>query len=86
MEAKTRAERPATVGPESILVYVKRRLDELKGQWPRIAKETSVPYFTIANISRGKSTNPGIDSLQPLIDWFVKYDEEREKAKRARRA
>lgn len=85
MAAKTRSDLATAEGGESILAYVRRRLDEAKGMWPRIAAETSpkVPYFTIANISRGKSTNPGIDSLQPLLDWFRAYDETRKKVRQA---
>lgn len=71
------------MGEESILGYVKRRLEEFKGQWPQIAKDTTVPYGTISNIASGKSPNPEVGSLQPLIDWFQARDEMRAKLKRA---
>lgn len=60
---------------EPILEYVKRRLEEFKGQWKRIHEDTQVPYATIANIVYGRSTNPELDTIQPLIDWFQARDE-----------
>lgn len=73
---------PLVAADESILAYVKRRLEEFKGQWPTIAAETGVPYGTINNIASGKSENPELASVQPLIDWFHARDEMREKLRR----
>lgn len=61
-------------GEENILAFVKRRLDEARGQWPDISRATGVPYFTIANIVQGKSADPRIGTLQPLVDWFRQRD------------
>ncbi len=55
---------------ERILALVRRRLEESRGKWPVISKETGVPYFTIANIVSGKSADPRIGSIQPLLDYF----------------
>lgn len=59
---------------EPILEYVKRRLDEFRGEWPTIARESGVNYWTVLNIASGKSPNPEVQNLQPLIDWFAAKD------------
>lgn len=61
-------------GEEPILEFVRRRLDEARGEWPLISRESGVPYFTIANIVQGKSADPRIGTLQPLVDWFRQRD------------
>ena len=55
---------------EQVLALVRRRLEGSRGRWPVISKATGVPYFTIANIVSGKSLDPRIGSLQPLLDYF----------------
>lgn len=59
---------------EPILAYVKRRLEAARGKWPQIAEDTGVPYFTITNIVQGKSVDPRVSSLQPLVDYFRARD------------
>lgn len=59
---------------EPILDYVVRRLNAARGDWPRIAEQTGVPYGTVVNIAQAKSTNPTIHSLQPLLDYFAAFD------------
>jgi hypothetical protein len=59
---------------EPILEYVKRRLEEFKGDWPQISEESGVNIWTVRNIASGKSDNPEIANLQPLIDWFAAKD------------
>lgn len=59
---------------EPVLDYVKRRLEEYRGDWPTIADESGVNYWTLLNIASGKSLNPEISNLQPLIDWFHAKD------------
>lgn len=55
---------------DPLLEQIKRRLEAVKGQWPEISDKTGIPYFTIRNIVNGKSGNPTIGSLQPLMDYF----------------
>lgn len=68
---------------EPIIAYVRRRLGEHKGRWPQIADDTKVPYGTITNIANGKSPNPELSSVQPLIDWFRAHDEMLEKLRKS---
>lgn len=69
---------------EPILTYVRRRLEEFKGHWPLISDESGVSYATIANISSGKSSNPELENIQPLLDWFAAKDASNEKPLRKR--
>ena len=55
---------------EPILEYVKRKLGEHKGHWPDIVEETKVNYSTMSKIHQGVATNPSINTLQPLLDFF----------------
>lgn len=59
---------------ESILDFLRRRLNACKGEWPKIHEVTSVPYDTIAKIAQGKRTNPTLDNVQPLLDYFAEFD------------
>lgn len=55
---------------ESMIEYVQRRLQEHKGEWTRISKDTNVDYSVLARIGQGVNTNPMIENLQPLYDWL----------------
>lgn len=59
---------------EPILEYIKRRLNEVKGDWPKIATATKVQYDTIAKLAQGKRPNPTLDTIQPLVDYFAQAD------------
>jgi hypothetical protein len=59
---------------EPILEYVRRRLNDCRGEWPRIAERTKLPYDTIAKIAQGKRPNPTLDSIQPIVDYFRELD------------
>ncbi len=59
---------------ETIFEYVSRRLNEHKGMWPQIAKESGVNYDKIAKIAQRRSTNPTLANVQPLVDWFAGRD------------
>lgn len=59
---------------EPILEYLKRRLEASKGDWRRIADATGVPYGTVVNIAQGKSPNPTLQSVQPLLNYFQALD------------
>lgn len=64
---------------EPIYTYLRRRLDELKGQHNRIAIESGVPQSTVNRIHLGQG-DPRLGTAQPLLDWFAQYD-----AKKARK-
>ncbi|WP_255580938.1 hypothetical protein [Caballeronia sp. dw_276] len=53
-----------------MLSTVLRRLDQVKGDWPRIAEESAVPYQTITKIGGRFVTNPRVDTVQALFDYF----------------
>lgn len=71
---------------EPILSYVRRRLEEFRGQWPRIHRESNVPYDSIAKLARGERPNPELTTtIQPLVDWFATEDAKLEEPKPKRR-
>lgn len=59
---------------EPILDYVRRRLAEYKGEWPQIANDCEIDHSTVYRIAGGKSTNPELEKIQRLIDWFHARD------------
>lgn len=63
-----------TATAEPILAYVRRRLNDARGEWPRIAERTKLPYDTIAKTAQGKRPNPTLDTVQPIIDYFRELD------------
>ena len=62
---------------EPIIEYVRRRLNEHKGEWPVIHRESGVEYDRIAKIAQGRAKNPTLAKIQPLVDWFAAWDEKR---------
>jgi hypothetical protein len=61
---------------EPMLRTVLRRLDQVKGDWPRIAEESDVPYQTITKIGGRFVTNPRVDTVQALFDYFAGLPEQ----------
>lgn len=55
---------------EPILTFVRRKLDESRGQWVEIANASGVPYHTLTKIAQGATPNPRIDTVQRLVDHF----------------
>jgi len=68
---------------EPIIDYLKRRLKESGARtWPAIASEISIPLpedekiseHLLRKIAYGDRDNPGIKSIQPLLDYFQEVD------------
>lgn len=52
---------------QSLMSQLKRRsLPEIQ----KVSDATGVPYHTIAKIRREETKNPGILTIQPLLDYF----------------
>ena len=49
---------------------VQESMNANRGKWRRISRETGIPYFTITNFMQGRTPNPGLDTIQPLLDYF----------------
>ncbi|MBR7961404.1 hypothetical protein KDW41_13220 [Burkholderia vietnamiensis] len=56
---------------EPMLANVLRRLNQMKGDWPRIADESTVPYQTITKIACGFVRDPRVSTVQTLYDYFA---------------
>ena len=61
---------------EPMLDTVLRRLDQAKGDWPRIADESDVPYQTITKIGGRFVVDPRISTVQTLFDYFAGLPEQ----------
>lgn len=59
---------------ETTVETLRRRLGEEKGNWPRIAKESGVPYGTLEKVGQGDTTNPQYDTVEKLLAWFRASD------------
>jgi predicted transcriptional regulator len=55
-----------------LLAKVKAELEEHRGEWPAIAKETGVGYSTIQSLAQGRIDNPRLKTVQTLLDYFEK--------------
>lgn len=55
---------------ESIHSYVVRHLQDSKGTWPRIAKETGISKRTIEKIARQEVKDPGVSLVERLQRYF----------------
>jgi len=64
------------VNREPMLDTVLRRLNEEKGEWPRVAEESGVPYQTITKIGGRFVRNPGVLTVQALFDYFARRPEQ----------
>lgn len=67
---------------EPIVLYVRRRiqalrkrLNELKGKWAEMARDTGINHSTIYRIASGKNSNPDLPTIQVLQDWCAAYDQ-----------
>lgn len=70
---------------ETIHQYLQRRLSESIGMHNRIAKETGVPQSTVNRVYKSDAS-PQLDTVQPLLDWFEKFDREQERQRKAKSA
>lgn len=55
---------------EPILTFVRRKLDESRGEWVEISRVSGVPYHTLTKIAQGATPNPRIETVQRLVDFF----------------
>lgn len=53
--------------PDQIMIDLRKRLAEVKGQWVKLAMATGVPRDTIVKISDGRTNNPRLETLVPLV-------------------
>lgn len=71
------------INQEPILTTVLRRLDQAKGAWPDIARESGVPYQTLTKIACRIVSDPRVSTVQTLFDYFASHAEQSAGADRA---
>jgi predicted transcriptional regulator len=54
-----------------LLPTVKRLLDERRGSWPEIQKQTGIPYRTIQNIAQGAVQHPSVETVERLHHYLT---------------
>lgn len=55
----------------SIYDYVVAQLNgPWKGRWPKLSKDTEIPYGTIKKIADGQTANPGVLTVEKLAQHF----------------
>ncbi len=60
---------------ESIIVYLRRKLREAGPEaWPAIAEAAGVAKTLPRKIAYGDRDNPGVATIQPLLDYFRDVD------------
>lgn len=60
---------------ETILQYLKRRLRDVgPGQWEIIAEQAGVAKTLPRKVAYGDRENPGVQTVQPLLDYFKRID------------
>lgn len=57
---------------QDIKQFVLDKLQETKRTWGVVATESGVPYSTIAKLGGGFVTNPRIETIQALYNYFGK--------------
>jgi len=62
---------------ESIYQFVMDRLQQSKGQWPKVAKASGVPKRTLEKIARREIVDPGVSHIEALADYFRTQQHER---------
>lgn len=55
---------------EPILSFVRRKLEESRGQWVEVSRISGVPYHTLTKLAQGQVEDPRISTVQRLVDHF----------------
>ena len=59
---------------ETMLEYTVRRLQETKGNWPRISRAADVEYFWISRLVNGIHKNPSYHTVEKLAAYLKKIE------------
>lgn len=55
---------------QPIYEYVMGQLEARRGQWPKVSRETGVPYRTLQKVATREIADPGVSTIQTLADYF----------------
>lgn len=53
-----------------LLGYVLAQLESHRGEWPKIAEESGVPYDTICKVVQRQIEDPKVSKIQRLANYF----------------
>jgi hypothetical protein len=72
---------------ETVIDYLKRKLRESgAASWPAIAEATGCSPHLLRKVAYNDRDNPGVQTIQPLLDYFQALDLEQAEAPKAARA
>jgi predicted transcriptional regulator len=54
----------------NIMTVVRCGLSASRGRWVEVSRESGVPYHTLIKIAQGQVSNPRIETVQRLVDYF----------------
>lgn len=57
---------------EPMLDAVLRKLDETKGEWREVSRNSGVPYSTLTKVAQRLRKAPSITTVQTLHDYFTR--------------
>lgn len=61
---------------EAIIDYLRRKLKEAgPARWQGIAEATGASVSTIRKVAYAETSNPGVVTMQPLLDFFQAVDD-----------
>jgi predicted transcriptional regulator len=63
-----------------IIEQVKSQLSACRGRWPDVASGSGVPVSTVRKIAQGVSKDPGVRTVQRLLDYFERQGKLKEAA------
>ena len=63
-----------------LLPFVKAYLKDNRGSWPYISEGSGVAYRTVQNLARGRTSDPGIETVERIYQFML---EEQQRAKQA---
>lgn len=56
-----------------IVVQLGKRKKKPGLNWKIISRDTGINYYTLGEIHRGRIKNPGLDSIEILIEYFKNH-------------
>ena len=54
----------------NLLDNVVKSLSSCRGRWPDVSEASGVPVSTVRKIAQGVSKDPGVKTVQRLLDYF----------------
>jgi len=57
-----------------LLPTVRILLEQRRGEWPEISRQTGIPYRTIQNLAQGVVAGPRVSTVEALYQYLTTVD------------